>query len=195
MPRMLTCVHEHVDLAVRGSLIEAGAGHGARRGVQVVTLLADLDDEMTGGTYIDSSGDTQTTAALAGGLARAAASANAVSNAVLTGDISVRATSHKTGGAPAASRASTAFHSVTSIERSAPGTASGSGAGGALNMPRRPRPPPAVRPHRAAVRAVLSSPCNPIPEHGHAAMPPLPRPSIESPAKPSAAASSGPSTQ
>lgn len=160
--------------------------------LQVVTLMNDLDDEITSGTYIDSNGEGQGAAVLTRGLESAAKAASATSTAIATGDlasvgpaVSYQATAQAKSGKSAAapSHPSAALTPPFVSASSAPrrGSASGGSNSAAqppspLILPRRLQSQPLALPHRAAVRAVLSSPCNPIPEHGQDAASPPPAP-------------------
>eukprot|EP00892_Ulva_mutabilis_P012786 jgi/Ulvmu1/9880/UM057_0035.1 len=129
---------------------------------QVVTLIADLEEEIEGGCYIDSTGARQDTASLAGGLASAAAAACAVSNAVLTGDISAPcsqkapASGRPSAGAPAVSTYVSAYACSLSGGLGSLG-ATRSIAASSAPLLQRMRPASLTAPHRPAVRAVLSS--------------------------------------
>lgn len=150
--------------------------------MQVTTLLGDLEEETATGTYIDSNGETQDTMALMRGLEAASKTASATSAAIVTGELRSTGVVLAANGAVKPTKtgpgATPPFVSAASGPRkSQPMTTSGSGVGGPLTLPRRLRSQPLALPHRAAVRAVLSSPCNPIPEDGLVNVPsPPPQP-------------------
>lgn len=160
--RREVCVHDTVWCGVRvAQCVGCSIVHGAHACVsvlQIVMLIADLEDEIGAGTYIDSAGATQAVTALALGMASAAASASAVSNGVLTGDISA----HMSCSVAETGRLSVGTATTPVYEpRTAKSGGGGGGRAAALSAPlmRRKRVPSNITPppHRDAVRAVLSS--------------------------------------
>lgn len=156
------------------------------RSVQVSTLLGDLEEEFASGTYIDSNGESQDTGALARGLEVATKTASATSAAVATGELKSTGVAIAANGAAKPTKtgpgATPPFVSAASgPSKSQPRTTDSSkAASGPLTLPRRLQSQPLALPHRAAVRAVLSSPCNPIPEDGLIPVPsPPPAPAAE----------------
>eukprot|EP00892_Ulva_mutabilis_P008546 jgi/Ulvmu1/6063/UM027_0041.1 len=155
---------------------------------QVVTLLNDLEDEITTGSYIDSNGEGQDAGTLSRGLEAATKAASATSAAIRTAELTSAGPSLlrpapqqqlKSAANPGGPAHTSAAHTPPFVSASSGPRRSGSssgvahnGSGSALILPRRLQSQPLVLPHRAAVRAVLSSPCNPIPEDGQdAALP------------------------
>lgn len=131
--------------------------------LQIVMLMADLEEEIGAGKYIDSAGATQAATALAQGMASAAASASAASNGVLIGDGSTQASRSAVGTSQqSAGTATTPVY----VPRATPKSRR-EGSATAMSAPllRRKRVPSGTMPpHRDTVRAVLSG--NSIAEAG-----------------------------
>ena len=181
--------------------------------VQIATLFEDLDDEISSGSYINSLGQAQSSDSLrtpfasnspvatrsVGALSSASSPLSSQTpNAVALSQTVSSDTLPPAAKAPRPSKVSggpqpLATHSASSSE-------SASGSGGHKSPPppatavTRGRSQPLARPHRAAVRAVLSMPCNTIPEDDRAEFDPLPpfvsTPTPASPGPPEAAPAS-----